>query len=366
MVAPDMQSANQAVQNARQALRQGDQEAARRWAQRAVTLAPNLEDAWLVLAAVSDPQASLRCLQRALKINPNSQRARAGLQWAARRLQRNGAAPDSPATAAPASRRPRALQSRPPAPTTPARKGMSMRRVFLPILLVTFCLVLAVSAWFGASPAMAFLRASASTPTIVEQHQSWAQVDVEKPTYTPSPTATFTPTPTDSPTPTPTDTPTPTPTDTPTNTPEPTNTPLPYKSPVPAPTQAPPTSAPRASSGGTHWLEVNLTQQRLYAYEGDTLVRSFVVSTGTWQHPTVTGNYRIYIKQRYDNMAGPGYYLPDVPYTMYFYKGYAIHGTYWHNNFGTPMSHGCVNLSIPDAEWVYNFSSIGTLVYVHY
>jgi lipoprotein-anchoring transpeptidase ErfK/SrfK len=65
-------------------------------------------------------------------------------------------------------------------------------------------------------------------------------------------------------------------------------------------------------------------------------------------------------------MSGPGYSLPDVPFTMFFYQGYAIHGTYWHNNFGTPMSHGCVNLTIPDAEWIYNWSSVGTLVNVHY
>jgi lipoprotein-anchoring transpeptidase ErfK/SrfK len=65
-------------------------------------------------------------------------------------------------------------------------------------------------------------------------------------------------------------------------------------------------------------------------------------------------------------MSGPGYYLPAVPYVMYFYKDYGIHGTYWHNNFGTPMSHGCVNMSIPDSEWVYNFSSVGTVVNVHY
>jgi lipoprotein-anchoring transpeptidase ErfK/SrfK len=50
---------------------------------------------------------------------------------------------------------------------------------------------------------------------------------------------------------------------------------------------------------------------------------------------------------------------------MYFYKGYGLHGTYWHNNFGTPMSHGCVNLSIPDAEWLYYWAPLGTSVKVH-
>jgi lipoprotein-anchoring transpeptidase ErfK/SrfK len=104
----------------------------------------------------------------------------------------------------------------------------------------------------------------------------------------------------------------------------------------------------------------------LYAYEGDTIVASFLVSTGVSQYPTVTGEYHIYIKLLSTDMSGPGYYLPNVPYTMYFYKGYGIHGTYWHNNFGTPMSHGCVNMYTPDAEWMFNWASEGTLVNVHY
>ena len=65
-------------------------------------------------------------------------------------------------------------------------------------------------------------------------------------------------------------------------------------------------------------------------------------------------------------MSGPGYYLTNVPYTMYFYKSYGIHGTYWHNNFGYPMSHGCVNMRTSEAHWLYDFSPMGTLVYIHY
>jgi lipoprotein-anchoring transpeptidase ErfK/SrfK len=132
------------------------------------------------------------------------------------------------------------------------------------------------------------------------------------------------------------------------------------------PTVAPYSPPLVASYDGEHWIDVDLSQQRVYAYSGDTIVNSFVVSTGTWQTPTVTGKYKVWIKLRSTDMSGPGYYLPDVPYVMYFYKGYGIHGTYWHNNFGTPMSHGCVNLTIPDAEWLYNFSAVGTVVNVHY
>ena len=113
------------------------------------------------------------------------------------------------------------------------------------------------------------------------------------------------------------------------------------------------------------WIEVDISDQRVSAYEGEERIKDFTVSTGTSAHPTVLGQFRVYVKHTATPMSGPGYYLPGVPYTMYFYKGYALHGTYWHDNFGTPMSHGCVNLRTPEAEWLFNFASIGTLVYVH-
>jgi lipoprotein-anchoring transpeptidase ErfK/SrfK len=112
------------------------------------------------------------------------------------------------------------------------------------------------------------------------------------------------------------------------------------------------------------WILVDLTDQRTYAYEGTQLVNSFLVSTGTWRTPTVTGTFKIYVKYRYADMRGPGYHLRDVPYVMYFYKGYGLHGTYWHNNFGTPMSHGCVNLQTDEAGWLFNWASVGTVVHV--
>ncbi|HCS37970.1 MAG TPA: hypothetical protein DIW44_00080 [Anaerolineaceae bacterium] len=151
----------------------------------------------------------------------------------------------------------------------------------------------------------------------------------------------------------------PTDTATATDTPWPTNTPKPYS--------AEQQKIPQTSSDlSGHWIDVNLSEQRLYAYDGATLVSSFLVSTGTSAHPTVTGTYAVYVKYVYTDMRGPGYYLPDVPYTMYFYQGYGIHGTYWHDNFGTPMSHGCVNMRTSEAEWVFNFSKVGTPVIVHY
>lgn len=148
------------------------------------------------------------------------------------------------------------------------------------------------------------------------------------------------------------------------------------------PEESSPAPSP-GSGGGEKWIDINLTTQRLVAYEGECAVYSAVVSTGTAERPTVTGRYRIQRKYRYDDMSYPGYYyLPDVPYVMYFYGGYAIHGTYWHNNFGTPMSFGCVNLTVSDAQWLFdwatptlppgydviysNANNPGTLVEIHY
>jgi lipoprotein-anchoring transpeptidase ErfK/SrfK len=110
---------------------------------------------------------------------------------------------------------------------------------------------------------------------------------------------------------------------------------------------------------------VDLTHQRLVAYEGETSVRTVTVSTGLPRTPTVTGRFKIYVKYKAANMSGPGYFLRNVPYVMYFYRGFGLHGTYWHSNFGQPMSHGCVNLPTPEAEWLYNWASVGTLVVVH-
>jgi lipoprotein-anchoring transpeptidase ErfK/SrfK len=127
-------------------------------------------------------------------------------------------------------------------------------------------------------------------------------------------------------------------------------------------------TAPKPTTGPAsgRWIDVNLSTQRLTAYQGNTAVFSALVSTGLPRTPTVVGRFKIYTKLRSTRMSGPGYDLPGVPYTMYFYKGYGIHGTYWHNNFGRPMSHGCVNMRTQDAGWLFNWASIGTPVVTHY
>lgn len=114
---------------------------------------------------------------------------------------------------------------------------------------------------------------------------------------------------------------------------------------------------------GPKKITVDLSTQHLYAYEGDQVVMDFPVSTGKWKL-TPTGTYNIWIKLRYTRMTGGSgadfYDLPNVPYVMFFAggdvsrgDGYSIHGAYWHNNFGHPMSHGCINMRIVDAGQVY-------------
>jgi lipoprotein-anchoring transpeptidase ErfK/SrfK len=118
------------------------------------------------------------------------------------------------------------------------------------------------------------------------------------------------------------------------------------------------------------WIDVELNTQTLVAYEGNTPVFHSLISSGTWEYPTVTGQYRTWMKYESQDMngyqLGYDYYLTNVPHVMYFYRDFAIHGAYWHNNFGSPMSHGCVNMNTVDAGWLYNWAPLGTLVNIHH
>ena len=101
------------------------------------------------------------------------------------------------------------------------------------------------------------------------------------------------------------------------------------------------------------WIQVNLSDQTLTAYQADSPIWTFPVSTGLLRTPTPNGEFRIWIKLRYHRMVGAGYDLPNVPFVQYFHQGYGLHGVYWHGNWGTPMSHGCVNMRTEDAELLY-------------
>ncbi len=121
---------------------------------------------------------------------------------------------------------------------------------------------------------------------------------------------------------------------------------------------------------GPKWIELDLSTQMLVAYEGQTPVFSARMSSGRSRFPTVTGSYRIYLKYKTQRMRGfqgtsEAYDIPNVPNVMYFYSGYAIHGVWWHTNFGTPASHGCINLSQANAKWMYDWAPMGTMVVSH-
>jgi len=116
------------------------------------------------------------------------------------------------------------------------------------------------------------------------------------------------------------------------------------------------------------WVEVDLSEQKLKAWDGNTLFLESLVSTGLPWWPTPTGEFRIWIKVRATKMEGGSgryyYYLPNVPYVMFFenekiarYRGFSLHGTYWHSDFGKVHSHGCVNLPTPIAEQLYYWTT---------
>jgi lipoprotein-anchoring transpeptidase ErfK/SrfK len=113
------------------------------------------------------------------------------------------------------------------------------------------------------------------------------------------------------------------------------------------------------SLSGEKHIYIDLSTQTLFAYQGTTQVLKTLVSTGKWGR-TPTGNFNIWQKLLATRMAGgqgADYYnLPNVPYVMYFYRDFGLHGTYWHNNFGHEMSHGCVNLRTTDAKILFDWA----------
>lgn len=109
---------------------------------------------------------------------------------------------------------------------------------------------------------------------------------------------------------------------------------------------------------------VDLSKQTAFAFEDGKLKYAALTSTGKWPRVTKTGEFKVYAKVAKQKMSGPGYYLPGVPWVMFYNGDYSLHGTYWHDNFGHPMSHGCTNLSKADAEWFFNWAERGTPVVI--
>lgn len=139
-----------------------------------------------------------------------------------------------------------------------------------------------------------------------------------------------------------------------------------------APVAAPATAPAPAPTGNGKAIVVDLSKQWLYAYDGDELVFDAPVSTGRDGFNTPVGRFAIYHKVRSQTMRGCAggecWSVPDVPNAMYIVGGVALHGTYWHNNHGTGVrpSHGCINLRIEDAQWLYEWADVGTRVIISY
>ena len=385
--------AHDLIAKARESLRRGDRPSARQLGERAAILAPDLEDAWLILAASDpNPQDALAYARKASQLNPQSERARRAIKWVSERLEQAEASTDhtQPSPAIVPSQV-ESVTNLPPkhayqtAVAMPALKTQG-RNWLLPALLVgAGILLIGFIALFAiTSPALASIVNNIRVPAAT-QESLWAPADIAKPDVTPIDVSAFAVQAEETPASTSVATRPPT-RATATQAPDEEATaedPTEESPVIPAATETPgvvamevlddtPTSeyvppTPGITVGdGVRWIDVDLTNQIVYAYEGDTVVNSFVVSTGTWLTPTVTGRHKIYVKVRMQDMSGPGYYLHDVPWVMFFSGDYGLHGTYWHNNFGTPMSRGCVNLTIDDAAWLFNWASVGTVVNVHY
>jgi lipoprotein-anchoring transpeptidase ErfK/SrfK len=329
------------MQKGVEASRSGQRARARRCFAAVLEADPAHVEAWLERAAVvDDPQAAMAHVVRALELNPGNERAHIALREMRRSV--GNLPPYHPAgllttvpslTAVPA---PMVSVAGPQRPRRLAAWSAMAALVFLlPIMPLLF--------WADAPRTVVAALLASATPT-----STYTPTPTHTPTFTPTPTATPTLTPT--PTPTPTATSTPTPTSTPTHTPTPTRR---------------PTKVPADKSESGKWIEIDLSEQRIFAHEGQSTVLKGRVSTGISRYPTIKGRFKIYAKYRSTRMRGPGYNLPNVPWTMFYRGDFAIHGAYWHNSFGRPMSHGCVNMKPAEAKWLFEWAPKGTLVVIH-
>ena len=126
-----------------------------------------------------------------------------------------------------------------------------------------------------------------------------------------------------------------------------------------------PASRPEGVGPTDKWIDIDLYEQTLAAYEGDRMVYATLVSSGLPWWQTEQGLFRIWVKVKTAKMSGregyPDYYfLEDVPWTMYFNRSFALHGAYWHDRFGFRHSHGCVNIAPKDAQWLFDWVTPAT------
>jgi lipoprotein-anchoring transpeptidase ErfK/SrfK len=327
-----------AVANAYQSLQRGDRAEARRWAERAAVLEPNAEEGWLLLAAVSNPRAGLGYAQRALKVNPNSETARRALRSVMKELEKTAPA-QSPA--------------RSEQPSKPA----SRRGWLIPVAVVGLivCVILA-AALFRAAPAVASILKPSSQPTATQLVQ-FGVADISKPTYTPSPTITPSPTATLPPTVTPT--------------PGVMEVSIVPNPPEPSRAQEP-SNAP--TYGGNKYILVDISEQHMYVYEGETLVFSFVASTGL-NNATRTGLF--HVQSKIPNAYGATWNIWMPNWLGIYYAGGLENGihalpilpngaTLWAGFLGQPISYGCVVLGTYESKLLYDWAEMGTPVEIRW
>lgn len=366
------------VQQAQQAIKRGDTAEARALLRQAAAQTPNDYKVWLLLASIATtPEAALSYVERAETLAPGNATVAKAHAWATQAWATSQLPPP------------------PPPPVAPPQTASTRPRRWLPLAIIALLVLLMGAFWLGwqswppsramlaeviaALPAETAIPPTLNAPaatvalptaTLPQTETATAAISAEATstlvvTQTATPeaqaalatslAATYTPAPTQTPAPTPTIAEIP-PTAEPTATSEP----------------PPPEGSPRPAGVGAteQWIDVNLSTQTLTAYEGDSAVMTTLISSGTSSHPTVVGQFRTWLKHETQDMngylLGYNYYLEDVPDVMYFYQDYAIHGAYWHNNFGNPMSHGCVNVNLTDADWLFNWAPMGTFVNVHY
>jgi hypothetical protein len=355
----DLKVAKQALRKALKKLHRGDHQAAQTWAQRAVELAPGLEEAWLVLACVSEPPLSLEYIKEALKINPESIGARQCLSELQQRLEE---------------------ASQEPAPQTPQPQHVSSRHKNRPALLAwlrlfpvyglaIFCIAIIVRLIFQSGIVNAHAPISgdqilvhlkpmiASVSTITPQ-----AMDTNPTMLLPMATPSLTPLPLDTPALIPADPSDPTAASNP--------DPAPALSLADTSALGSSTSSMPASATGDKRILVNISEQHLYAFLGEELVFNFLVSTGT-DNSTRAGSFSILdkIPDAYSDLWG--YWMPDW-LGIYSLDGinYGLHAlpvlpdgdVIWGDALGAPISRGCVVMSPENALSLFEWADIGTRV----
>jgi LysM repeat protein len=447
---PDAAASTTAIQNAYRALLAGDKSAARRWAQQAAALAPAREEAWLILGFVASPRASLAYMEQAMRLNPGSQRAAAGLRWAQQRLAQPTPplvqpGPSSAPSISPGAQPPQpiphplaaispAVQALPQPEETiqPASRALPLRRLPFALPAAAILVVVCLAWWVTRPGANSNAQVPSLQPRVTLANASATSLASPTALRTASPTAfqpvtrTSTQTAAATSTPTATFTATPLPTFTSTSTPT---------LPPPTPTAVPPTATatlsiyavqrgdtlskiaaklgvdlnalisanhlanpsmiavglklvvpqggyvPAATSGspaapaadGKKRILVSISEQHLYAYEGDKLVFSFVASTGRGGG-TATGSFSILDKIPNAWSDPWGFWMPH--WMGIYYAGpnleNGIHAlpvltngqTLWGSQLGTPITYGCVVLGADETRQLFDWANIGTPVVI--